>query len=339
MFSFENVIDLPLVWGGIISLAIFLYVLLDGFDLGIGILFPFAPTSSCRDMMMNSIAPFWDGNETWLILGGGGLLAAFPLAYAIIFPAMYAPLILMLIALVFRGVAFEFRFKAKDATRKIWDYAFHFGSLFATFAQGMILGGIVQGIVVNGREFSGGVFDWLSAFSIMTGIALVAGYCLLGATWLIMKTNGETQVWARKSASYVLFYVLLFMAVVSIWVPFLENDISERWFSWPNIVWLSPIPLLTAVVGIATFYVIRRRYEFWPFFLSIALFAFAAFGLAVSLYPWIVPYQVSLWDAAAAPESLSLLLVGVVIILPIILAYTAYSFYVFRGKTTRDALY
>ena len=194
MFSFESFLDLPLVWYSLIGTAILMYILLDGFDLGVGILFPFAPSDQCRDRMMNSIAPFWDGNETWLVLGGGGLFAAFPLAYAILMPAFYIPIILMLLGLIFRGVAFEFRFKATGKSRRIWDYSFHFGSLVATFMQGMVLGTFVHGIAVDGRNFGGGAFDWLNAFSVMTGAALVTGYALLGATWTIMKTEADTQI-------------------------------------------------------------------------------------------------------------------------------------------------
>lgn len=336
MFTFEHVLDLPLIWGGIIALAVFLYVVLDGFDLGVGILFPFAPTEQCRDSMMHSIAPFWDGNETWLVLGGGGLFAAFPLAYALIMPAVYIPIILMLIALIFRGVAFEFRFKAEGKSRKIWDYAFHFGSLFAAFAQGMVLGTFVQGIEVHGRFYTGGPISWLTPFSIMTGLALISGYALLGATWIIMKTKEQTQVWAEKCARYMLVFVILFMCLVTIWMPFLNEDVQLRWFSWPNIAYLSPIPILVLITTIALIVAIFKNREILPFFLTIFLFALAYIGLIISIWPWIVPYDVTLTHAAASGPSLSLLLVGAGITVPIILAYTAYSYYVFRGKAHHD---
>jgi cytochrome d ubiquinol oxidase subunit II len=339
MFSFAPYIDLSLVWGGLIATAILLYVLLDGFDLGIGIVFPFAPSDQCRDRMMNSIAPFWDGNETWLVLGGGGLFAAFPLAYAILMPALYIPVLLMLSALIFRGVAFEFRFKAGPQSRKLWDYAFHYGSLFAVFMQGIILGAFVQGVTVEGRAFAGGAFDWLTAFSLMTGIALIAGYILLGVTWVNMKTDGETQVWARKIARYILVYVIFFMAIVSLWVPFLENDIYSRWFSWPNILYLSPIPIAVLACTIGMFVSLKKHHDYWPFLLSVLLFFLGYIGLAISLWPWVVPYEITLRDAAAAPESLSLMLVGAVIAVPVILIYTAYCYYVFRGKTSHEATY
>ncbi len=335
MFSFEAYIDLPLIWGGIIATAVLLYVLLDGFDLGVGILFPFAPGNKAKDRMMNSIAPFWDGNETWLVLGGGGLFAAFPMAYGIVMPALYVPVILMLICLIFRGVAFEFRFKA-DTSRQVWDYAFHFGSLGAAFLQGMILGGIVQGITVEDRAFAGGPFDWLSGFSVMTGFGVVAGYALLGACWVYMKGEHELQDWARKCAKYVFIYVLGFMALVSLWVPFLDNDIDQRWFAGNNLYYLAPIPLLTGVLFIALWKALSNKTckkHHMPFFLTMALFVMGYAGLAVSLWPTIVPYDVTLWQAAAAPESLSLMLIGVAIMLPVILGYTAWCYYIFRGKT------
>ncbi len=338
MFTFETMIDLPLIWGGIIATAVLLYVLLDGFDLGVGILFPFAPSHRCRDKMMNSIAPFWDGNETWLVLGGGGMLAAFPLAYAIIMPAFYIPVIAMLLCLIFRGVAFEFRFKA-DRSRFLWDYAFHFGSLGAGFFQGVILGGYIQGVEVSGRAFAGGAFDWLSAFSLTCGLGLMCGYMLLGATWLIMKTDDETQQWARNCARYIMLFIAIFMGIISLWTPFLEVSSYMKWFTLPNFYYLMPLPLTTLAVYALLWRALRRSDEYKPFFLSLGLFFLCYLGLAISLWPWIVPYAVSLRDAAAAGTSLSLLLIGVVILLPVILAYTAFSYYTFRGKTSHDHTY
>lgn len=339
MFSFAGFLDLPLIWYGLIITAMFLYVILDGFDLGVGILFPFAPSDKCRDRMMNSIAPFWDGNETWLVLGGGGLFAAFPLAYAIVMPALYMPVILMLLGLVFRGVAFEFRFKATDKSRRLWDYAFHFGSLGAAFMQGMILGGFVQGIEVEGRSFAGGPFDWLSAFSVMTGFALIFGYALLGSTWLIMKTEDETQDWARKSANYVLSIVVVFMGLVSLSMPFLNQDVKNLWFSLPNFFKLSPMPLLSVLFVVLLWRDLHTKREYRPFLLSLGIFLMNYIGLGVSLWPWLVPFKITIWQAAAVPESQSLLLVGTVIMLPLVLAYTAYCYYIFRGKTSHEAIY
>lgn len=339
MLDFSSIVDLPLIWGGIIAATIFLYVLLDGFDLGVGILFPFAPSDDCRNKMMNSVAPFWDGNETWLVLGGGGLLAAFPLAYSILLPAFYIPIILMLLGLIFRGISFEFRFKSKHMMRKVWDYSFHFGSLIAAFFQGIILGSFVEGVVVTDRSFGGGSFDWLSSFSVMTGIALIFGYALLGATWTLMKTIDVTQEWARRSALYIAIYIAFFMGLVSLWVPFLNEEIFRRWFSLPNLFYLSPIPLLTVTVFLCLFRNLLKKREVAPFLLSISLFSLGYIGLAISLWPWIVPYKITLWEAAANPKSLSLLLVGIILFLPFVLGYTAYVYYVFRGKSHSDYMY
>lgn len=339
MFSFESFLDLPLIWFGLIATAIFLYVLLDGFDLGVGILFPFAPSDQCRDRMMNSIAPFWDGNETWLVLGGGGLFAAFPLAYAILMPALYIPVIIMLLGLIFRGVAFEFRFKAHDRSRRVWDYAFHFGSLVATLMQGMILGAFVQGVKVSGRSFSGGAFDWLNAYSVMTGVALVFGYALLGATWLVMKTDQGTQEWARRSAGYVLGYVGVFLGIVSLSMPMMNADVRALWFSVPNLYYLLPVPLVTAALFVLIWRDLHRGEEYRPFLMSLGVFLMGYIGLGISLWPWLVPFEVTFRQAAAAPTSQSLLLVGTVILLPLVLAYTGFCYYLFRGKASHESAY
>jgi cytochrome d ubiquinol oxidase subunit II len=339
MFSFEGYLDLPLIWYGLIVTAVFLYVLLDGFDLGVGILFPFAPEDSSRDRMMNSIAPFWDGNETWLVLGGGGLFAAFPLAYAVLMPALYIPVILMLLGLIFRGVSFEFRFKAIGKSRRLWDYAFHFGSLAATVMQGMFIGAFVQGIKVEGRAFAGGAFDWLNAYSVMTGVALVFGYALLGATWLIMKTDGITQEWARKCASYVLGYVGLFLGIVSLSMPLMNADVKNLWFGAPGFFFLLPIPMLTLILFIMIWRDLHSGREYRPFFLSIGVFLMGYIGLGVSLWPWLVPFEITFRQAAAAPQSQSLLLVGTVIMLPVVLGYVGYCYYVFRGKASDEPAY
>ncbi len=340
MLNFETLIDLPLVFSGIIALAIFLYVLLDGFDLGVGILFPFAPTDDCRNKLMNSIAPFWDGNETWLVLGGGGLLAAFPKAYSIILPALYLPIIFMLLGLIFRGVAFEFRFKAQGESKKLWDYIFHFGSIVATFAQGIILGTFVQGFKVENGVFAGTAFDWLTPFSITTGIALLAGYVLLGATWIIMKTDNKARLWARKTALYIMFYLISFMGIVSLWVPYLSEQIMSRWFSWPNFLILCPIPISSAIIVIALIRsVLSQQDDSMPFKLAVALFTLCYAGLAISILPWVVPYQLSIWEAAASPESLSLVFIGIAITLPFVLFYTGYCYYVFKGKVSTSGYY
>ncbi len=339
MFSFEGFVDLPLIWYGLIATAIFLYVLLDGFDLGVGVLFPFAPSDRCRDRMMNSIAPFWDGNETWLVLGGGGLFAAFPLAYSVVMPALYIPVIIMLLGLIFRGVAFEFRFKAGGSSRRIWDAAFHFGSLAAAFMQGVILGAVVQGIEVKGRSYAGGAFDWLDAYSLMVGIAVVFGYALLGATWLVMKTEDETQDWARKSASYVIGYVAVFLAIVSISMPIMNTQIRTLWFSLPNFFLLLPIPVASLIMLITIWRDLQSGREYRPFMLSIGVFFTGYLGIAISTWPYVVPFQITFRKAVAAPESQSLLLVGTIVLLPIILAYIAYCYYIFRGKASHESAY
>jgi len=338
MFSFHNFVDLPLIWFGLIATALFLYVLLDGFDLGVGILFPFAPSDQCRNRMMNSIAPFWDGNETWLVLSGGGLLAAFPLAYSILMPAFYIPVILMLLGLIFRGVAFEFRFKA-NRSRILWDHAFNLGSITAATMQGLILGAFVQGVQVQGRSFSGSPFDWLNAYSIMSGMGLVFGYALLGATWLVMKTDGITQAWARKCASYMLGLVGLFLVAVSISMPLMNPDIKNLWFSVPNLFRLLPIPLVTVICFSLIWLDLRHGHEHRPFFLSMVVFLTAYLGLGASLWPWLVPFQITFRQAAASAPSQSLLLIGTVVMLPVVLTYTAYCYYIFRGKASHESMY
>jgi len=331
-------LDLPLIWAGIIAFGVFMYVLMDGFDLGVGILFPLAPSDAGRDAMMNSVAPVWDGNETWLVLGGAGLLAAFPLAYAVILPALYLPVILMLIALIFRGVAFEFRFKA-NRSRWLWDSAFNGGSLVATFAQGIVLGAFIQGFEVSGRDYAGGPFAWLTPFSLLCGVALISGYALLGSTWLIMKTEGELQDWAYRLTLPLLAAVLVFVGVVSIWTPLMSSEIAQRWFSWPNIAYLSPVPLATALVTLTLYRAVARRAEVLPFLMAMTLFLLSYAGLGISLWPNVVPPDISIWEAASPPETQVFLLVGVVFLLPLILSYTAYSYYVFRGKASAESGY
>ena len=326
---------LPLVWAWFIAFAIAMYVIADGFDLGVGILFRAARDENWRDRMMMSVAPIWDGNETWLILGGGGLFCVFSLAYAILMPALYLPLIAMLIALVFRGVAFEFRFKA-ETSKRVWDHAFHYGSLAATFFQGMVLGAFVQGFANNGRAFSGGTFDFLTPFSVATGIALVLGYGLIGATWLIMKTTGELEIWARRMAVRFLIGVVVAMAIVSLWVPFLGREIEARWFAWPNIAVLSPVPLLTAFAAYRLWRGIEDGRTYSPFLLSIALFLLGYLGLAISLFPYIVPPNVTVWQAANTVNSQLFALVGFSIVMPLTFLYTGWAYWVFRGKVAEE---
>jgi cytochrome d ubiquinol oxidase subunit II len=324
-------IDLTLVWGGIISFAVFAYVVMDGFDLGIGILFPIFAVGHERDQAMNSIAPVWDGNETWLVLGGGGLLAAFPLAYAVILPATYPLMIAMLLGLVFRGVAFEFRWR--DAShRAYWDLAFTVGSFLAALAQGITLGAILQGIRVVDNAYAGGWLDWLSPFTILTGLSVVCGYALLGATWLVWKTDGTGQAHARRMAFALGIATLIAMVAVSAATPFLAYDYWRRWFSLPGVFLTAQVPLLTLIVTVAFFWSLRRGAERLPFLMALALFLMGFVGLAVSMYPYLVPRAITLWDAAAPPSSQSFMLVGTAVIFPIIIVYTAWAYWVFRGK-------
>ena len=329
---------LPLVWLLLIAFAIFMYVLLDGFVLGIGILFQFAPSDHDRDAMMMSVAPIWDGNETWLVLGVGGLLAVFPIAYAIVLPALYLPFIFMLLGLIFRGIAFEFRFKA-DKSRRIWDRSFQAGSIVATFFQGIVLGSFVRGFEMEGGTFAGGTLDWLSPFGLLVGVALVLGYALLGSTWLIIKAPGELEDWARKVSVRLLFAVLGAIALISVWVAFLNETIQERWFSLPNFYVLSQVPLATAVTGFLLWYTIRKGHTIAPFVLTMVLFTLGYLGLAISLWPNIVPHEISYREAAAHPDTQLFVLIGAIITLPAIFFYTTYSYYVFRGKVRRDLSY
>jgi cytochrome d ubiquinol oxidase subunit II len=334
----STILDLVPIWTLILGMAVFFYVLLDGFDLGVGMLYGLAPDARSRNIIMNSIAPIWDGNETWLILGGLGLLAAFPLAFAIIIPAVYFPIALMLLALVFRGLAFEFRFRDAE-NRTFWDYAFCFGSGVATFAQGLVLGAFIQGFDVDGRQFAGSPFAFLTPFSLLTGVALVFGYSLLGAGWLILKTEGEIQAAARRQARICLIAVLLAIGAISIWTPLMSDAIATRWFSLPNIVLLAPVPLVTAAVAWVTWRAIDSKAEVTPFLGAIGLFAVSYLGIAISLFPMIVPPHFTLWEAASSESTQAFLLVGTLALLPVILMYSGWSYWVFRGKVRSDAGY
>ncbi len=323
--------DLAIAWGAILAFAVFAYVVLDGFDLGIGILTPFARSDEEEETMINAIAPVWDGNETWLVLGGGGLMAAFPLAYSVLLPALYAPVIAMLLALIFRGVAFEFRHR-DERHRRAWTWGFVIGSYVAAFAQGVALGTVLQGIEVEGRAYAGGLFDWLTPFSLMTGTALLFGYALLGACFLLMKTESHLQERMAGLAIPLGIAVLAFIVVVSVWTPFLSPELRARWFSWPNIAFLSPVPLLVALIAFGFFRSLARGREAMPFLMAILLFLVSYAGIGISVYPFVVPRAITLWEAAAPDSSLLFLLVGTAILIPIILAYTGYSYWVFRGK-------
>ncbi len=324
-------LDLVPIWTAILAIGVFLYVALDGFDLGVGMLYNFAPDRGAREQVMNSIAPFWDGNETWLILGSVGLLAAFPVAFAIIIPAVYFPILLMLLALIFRGLAFEFRFRDSER-RTFWDHAFAAGSAVTAFAQGVVLGAFIQGFHVEGRQFVGGSFDCFTPFSIFTGIALMFGYSLLGAGWLIIKTEGALQDWARALGRYCLIGVTLAVGVVSLWTPYIDAHIAHRWFSWPNIALLAPVPLITAALVIYEWRSLNNRSEYAPFITALGLFLMSYLGIAISLWPMIVPGHFTLYQAAASESTQAFLLIGTLVLLPVILLYTAWSYWVFRGK-------
>ena len=333
-------LDLPLVWAGLIAVAILVYVLLDGFDLGCGILFLAERDQSARNIIVNSIAPVWDGNETWLVLGGGGLLAVFPLAYATILPALYPTMIGMLLALIFRGVAFEFRFRAATGTgRFLWDIAFCAGSALAAFCQGLTLGGLVQGIKTGHRAYTGGWWDWLTGFSILCGLALMVGYALLGATWLIWRTEGELQTRCRGYARTLGAATLGLIVVVSLWTPMLNKLFEARWFHWPGIALTSPVPLLLALLAWRFWRGLNRLEHLSPFLSVLGWFALCFAGLGISIFPNIVPPSITIWDAAAPPESQAFLLVGTVVLLPMILAYTGFAYWIFRGKVGAEVHY
>jgi len=322
---------LPVIWAALIGTAVALYVILDGFDLGTGILFPYAGNERQRDQMMNSIAPFWDGNETWLVLGGGGLWVAFPQAYAVIMPALYLPVIVMLLALVFRGVAFEFRSIAATS-KKYWNFAFAGGSTLAAFCQGLILAGLIEGIKVQNGVFAGGPLDWATPFAVLCGLGVVTGYALLGATWLVMKTDGAVAERARGQAKALLLAVLAFMGAVSLWTPLAFERIAERWFSIPNIYFLWPVPFLTALTALLIWRGLEAGREVLPFFAAIALFLLGYLGLVISTFPYLVPPSLTVWQTAAAPKSQMFLLVGTAPLLLVILGYIVFVYWVFRGK-------
>lgn len=327
--------DLTIIWACIIGFAIIAYVVMDGFDLGIGILFPLFKVGRDRDTAMNSIAPVWDGNETWLVMGVGGLLAAFPLAYAIILPALYAPMIAMLLGLVFRGVAFEFRWR-DPAHQAFWDRAFTAGSIVATFAQGIALGALLQGITVENRAYGGGWWEWLSLFSLLTGCGLVVGYALLGACWLNWKTEETLQYQAVTYAGRLGIALLVLICAISLMTLTLEPEYYNRWLSFPSILATAQVPLATLIVTFLFYRSLRLRKDAQPFFWALALFGLCLVGLGISIWPNVVPARVTIWEAAAPHRSQLFMLVGAAVMVPVILAYTAWSYWVFRGKVGHD---
>ncbi|MGJ8544205.1 MAG: cytochrome d ubiquinol oxidase subunit II [Sulfitobacter sp.] len=330
-------LELSFIWAGIIALSVLIYVILDGFDLGVGLLFPLTKDEGERDVMMNSVAPIWDGNETWLVLGGGGLFAVFPLAYAVVMPALYMPIILMLLALVFRGVAFEYRWRVAD--KRFWDMAFFGGSLVASLCQGIALGALVQGIEVADRAYAGGWWDWLTPFSILTGVAVTLGYAMLGATWLNMKLTGRIQEHMRSLAWPAALGTVGFMGLFSLWTPFLDTVYFDRWFTWPNLGYSAIVPLLVAASVAGLFWGLKHQRDVLPFMSALGLFIWGFVGIGISFYPHIIPPSLTIAEAAAPDSSLAFALVGTLILLPMILGYTAYAYWVFRGKVDPEEGY
>jgi cytochrome d ubiquinol oxidase subunit II len=332
-------IDLPLLWALIIGFGLMMYVVMDGFDLGIGILFPFIPDREHRDVMVNTVAPVWDGNETWLVLGGAAMMAAFPLAYSVILSALYLPLMFMLAGLIWRGVGFEFRFKGDASHRPFWDKAFAFGSYVATFCQGVALGAFINGIAVTDGSYAGGTFDWGTPFSLFTGFGLLVAYALLGSTWLIMKTEGALQRRMKVLARAATLALLPTIAIVSLWTPLSHPDVAARWFKLPNFLFFSPVPLLVLLAAWAIFHTLKRDTHAAPFLLALLLLFLGYSGLAISLWPHIIPPAISIWDAASPPQSMGFALLGALFVIPFILGYTAWAYYVFRGKVRLDEGY
>ncbi|UNH43760.1 cytochrome d ubiquinol oxidase subunit II [Moellerella wisconsensis] len=333
-------IDLALIWFVIIVFSIMMYIMMDGFDLGIGILYPMVKDKHDRDVMMNSVAPVWDGNETWLVLGGAGLLGAFPLAYAIVLDALSIPLTLMLLALIFRGVAFEFRFKANHKQQHIWDKAFIYGSIITTFVQGVVVGAFIQGFPVANRTFMGGYFDWFAPFPLFCGFGLVVAYALLGCGWLIMKTQAHLRQTMYRIAGPLTFLMLIVIVIISLWTPLLNQTIADRWFSLPNIWFFLPVPLLVILAAAIILHSVKQqKYDYRPFLAALLLIFLGFTGLGISIWPYLIPPVISFREAASPPESLGFMLVGALFIIPIILVYTYWSYYVFRGKINPEQGY
>ncbi|NHN88051.1 cytochrome d ubiquinol oxidase subunit II [Acetobacter conturbans] len=326
---------LPIIWAVILIAAITIYVILDGFDLGIGMLFAMEHDRGRRDVMMHTIAPVWDGNETWMVLGGAVLYGVFPGAYGTLLPAFYLPIVLMLLALIFRGVAFEFRVMTKDTPRqKLWNVGFMAGSGVAAFCQGTILGGVIQGVKVTDGDFSGGPLDWLTPFSILCGLSVMCGYALLGATWLVWRTTGPLEESCRRWAAKLAVGLFACIVAVSFWTPLLHAPYLRRWTDWPNIAFVAPVPILVIVLGMLLVRGLRQGHSRVPFLCALGWFFLCLSGLGITIWPYAVPPTLTLWDVSSPPSSQFFQLVGTVILLPIILTYTIYSYRVFRGKVT-----
>lgn len=329
MFA-DPAVWLPFVFAALMGLSIVIYVVLDGFDLGVGVLFPFADDDE-KDLMVASIGPFWDANETWLVLAIGLLLVAFPVAHGTILTALYLPVAIMLLGLILRGVAFEFRAKAPARQKARWNRAFFAGSLMASLAQGFMLGLYVLGLG----------HSWAAlAFGALTAVFLTVGYSFIGAAWLILKAKGDLQVKAVEWARGGIWGLILGLAAISAASPLVSTRIWEKWFTWPAMAWLAPLPILSVLLVGLLWAMLRRlpmegdRLSWVPFVAATALFVLAFLGLAYSFYPYVVPEQLTIYQAASAPESLWIILIGTIIVLPMILGYTALSYVVFRGKAS-----
>ncbi|OTA16236.1 cytochrome d ubiquinol oxidase subunit II [Xenorhabdus vietnamensis] len=332
-------IDLPLIWFLIIIFSTMMYIVMDGFDLGIGILYPTIKEKSDRDLMMNSVAPVWDGNETWLVLGGAGLFGAFPLAYAVILDALAIPLTIMLLGLIFRGVAFEFRFKATPRHQHLWDKAFIIGSILATFMQGVVVGVVIEGFPVENRVYTGSYLDWLAPFPLFCGFGLAIAYALLGCGWLVMKTEGHLQQQMYRVLRPLALLMLTIITIISIWTPLSHSTIAGRWFSLPNLFFFMPVPLLVLWSSWQLLKANQKSSHYTPFLAALLLIFMGFTGLGISIWPNIIPPFISYEEAASPPQSLGFMLVGALFIIPIILTYTFWSYYVFRGKITHEQGY
>jgi cytochrome d ubiquinol oxidase subunit II len=330
MTPFVDPTWLPIIFAGLMGLSILLYVVLDGFDLGVGIL-TYGQSNDHQDMMVASIGPFWDANETWLVLGIGLLLVAFPIAHGVILTALYLPVALMLVGLILRGVAFEFRAKVKPDQKPLWNRLFFGGSLLTALAQGYMLGAYILGFETGVAEL---------AFCLLAAVCLAAGYAFVGACWLILKAEGTLQAKAVAWARQTLLFTALGMVAVSVTTPLVSPRIFAKWFQFPEVIALAPIPLMTAALFVALFVFLRGmprsgdRLAWVPIWAAATLFTLGFFGLAYSFFPYIVPERLTIWEAASSPEALSLILIGTLFVLPVILAYSLFAHWVFRGKAT-----
>ncbi|CCK74477.1 Cytochrome d ubiquinol oxidase, subunit II [Oleispira antarctica RB-8] len=325
--------DIALVYLLLIGFGVLVYVLLDGFSLGVGILSPLLKNSDNKAIAMKSLSHIWDSNQTWLVFGGVVLFVAFPVVYSFVLSNLYLPIILMLVALIFRGIAFEFRFKS-DRSQGFWDLSFAFGSIIATFCQGIILGALV-GDMSSTKTLADPV-DWLTPFSITTGFALLSGYGLLGACWLVRKTEASLQVVAKKLAQKLLFIMLAFFAVVSIWMLIDQPAVAERWLNFPGSLALLPLPLLSLFFAYRLWFILRERTEpgLKPLAYAMGLFAAAFGGLVAGIFPYIIPGRLTIWEAIAPDKTVYFTLVGILIFIPVVIAYNIYAYRTFSGKTS-----